>query len=283
MSTAFHGELDEAEASIEEAATRQVAEGQAPHGWVLGLRALVAHRRGHLDQAAAQFAAALPHLRPTGDRPDLGDALAIYLGDVECDRGDVAAGLERYRQALDLWVELNDGWGIANALVGMADVAAASGQFHETARLLGAAEALYDAAGIVLPPHDRPNYGRALEKARAQLGGVAFAAAGEEGHALTLEAAVAAGRAIQSTAAGSPPAISVVASPTGPALGLFDLTFREQEVLALLCQRLTDSEIAARLFISPKTAGHHVSNILAKLGAANRREAAAIAARRGLV
>jgi DNA-binding NarL/FixJ family response regulator len=61
------------------------------------------------------------------------------------------------------------------------------------------------------------------------------------------------------------------------------LTFREQEVLALLCQRLTDPEIAARLFISPKTAGHHVSNILGKLGVANRREAAAIAVRRGLV
>jgi DNA-binding CsgD family transcriptional regulator len=62
-----------------------------------------------------------------------------------------------------------------------------------------------------------------------------------------------------------------------------NLTRREVEVLRLLCQRKTNDEIAAELFISPKTVGHHVSNVLGKLGAANRREAAAIAARVGLV
>ena len=61
------------------------------------------------------------------------------------------------------------------------------------------------------------------------------------------------------------------------------LTRREREILGLLCQRLTDQEIAAQLFISPKTAGYHVSNILGKLGATNRREAAAIAVRHALV
>jgi DNA-binding NarL/FixJ family response regulator len=61
------------------------------------------------------------------------------------------------------------------------------------------------------------------------------------------------------------------------------LSQRELEVLGLLCRRLTDAEIAEALFISTKTAGHHVSRILGKLGAANRREAAAIAAREQLV
>jgi DNA-binding CsgD family transcriptional regulator len=61
------------------------------------------------------------------------------------------------------------------------------------------------------------------------------------------------------------------------------LTFREQEVLALLCQHLTNAEIAARLSISPRTVGTHIEHLLAKLGVANRREAARIAVRRGWV
>ena len=61
--------------------------------------------------------------------------------------------------------------------------------------------------------------------------------------------------------------------------GLERLTKREREILALLGQGLTNAEIAARLSISTKTAAHHVSNILAKLGVRNRSEAAAYAHR----
>ena len=61
------------------------------------------------------------------------------------------------------------------------------------------------------------------------------------------------------------------------------LTRREREVLALLCLRLTDAEIAAQLFLSTRTINSHVAHILAKLGAANRREAAAVAMRLALV
>lgn len=60
------------------------------------------------------------------------------------------------------------------------------------------------------------------------------------------------------------------------------LTPREREVLELLRYRFTDSEIADRLSISRRTASHHVGRILGKLGAANRREAGAIAANLGL-
>jgi DNA-binding CsgD family transcriptional regulator len=64
--------------------------------------------------------------------------------------------------------------------------------------------------------------------------------------------------------------------------GLAGLTEREREVLRLLARGLSNREIGTELFITPKTASVHVSNILAKLDAASRTEAAAIAHREGL-
>jgi DNA-binding CsgD family transcriptional regulator/predicted negative regulator of RcsB-dependent stress response len=58
---------------------------------------------------------------------------------------------------------------------------------------------------------------------------------------------------------------------------LDDLTAREIDVLRLLGEGLRNAQIAERLFISVKTAGNHVSNILMKLGVSNRSQAAALA------
>jgi len=61
------------------------------------------------------------------------------------------------------------------------------------------------------------------------------------------------------------------------------LTARESEILKLVADGRTNGEIGKQLFISTKTVSVHVSNILAKLGASGRTEAAAIARRTGLV
>jgi DNA-binding NarL/FixJ family response regulator len=61
------------------------------------------------------------------------------------------------------------------------------------------------------------------------------------------------------------------------------LTTREREVLALLGDGRSNREIAGHLFITAKTASVHVSNIMAKLGAASRTEAVAVARRHGLL
>ena len=61
------------------------------------------------------------------------------------------------------------------------------------------------------------------------------------------------------------------------------LTEREVEVLRLVAEGMTNGQIGVQLFMSPKTASVHVSHILAKLGAANRTEAAATARRHGFL
>ena len=61
------------------------------------------------------------------------------------------------------------------------------------------------------------------------------------------------------------------------------LTARETEILALVAEGRSNGEIGRQLFISAKTVSVHVSNILGKLGASGRTEAAAIARRRGLL
>jgi DNA-binding NarL/FixJ family response regulator len=61
------------------------------------------------------------------------------------------------------------------------------------------------------------------------------------------------------------------------------LTDREREVIALVAEGNSNGEIATALYISPKTASVHVSNILAKLGVSTRTEAATVAHRTGLL
>ncbi|MGW6831502.1 helix-turn-helix transcriptional regulator [Streptomyces massasporeus] len=77
------------------------------------------------------------------------------------------------------------------------------------------------------------------------------------------------------------PAAQPGPAPADPAEAL-GLTSRERDVLRLVAAGHTNRRIAQELFISPKTASVHVSNILGKLGVSGRGEAAAVAHRLGL-
>ncbi len=80
-------------------------------------------------------------------------------------------------------------------------------------------------------------------------------------------------------------ALGVRRIPRGPrsatSSGPGGLTPRQSEVLALIAAGATNAEIARTLVIAPKTVDHHVSAVLAKLGVASRKEAAAVAAELG--
>jgi NarL family two-component system response regulator LiaR len=62
-----------------------------------------------------------------------------------------------------------------------------------------------------------------------------------------------------------------------------DMTGREREILALMVQGLSNTEIAERLFVSQSTVKFHVSNVLSKLGVTGRTEAVALAVKHHLV
>jgi NarL family two-component system response regulator LiaR len=97
-----------------------------------------------------------------------------------------------------------------------------------------------------------------------------------------LAAAIHAAHAGRSTL--SPEAVqALIESESSSAALDYQLTAREQEVLALLVQGMSNPEIADSLVVSRATAKAHVSNILSKLGVSNRSEAVALAIQQNLV
>ena len=76
---------------------------------------------------------------------------------------------------------------------------------------------------------------------------------------------------------------SLIHAATQPPAPGHDLTERERAVLALIVEGLNNTEIAAKLVVSPSTIKSHVSHILSKLDVSSRTEAAALAVRNHLV
>ena len=278
--------------------------------------------QGDLDEAERQFQEAIARQRALGHEPGTSHPYACFpligLGDVSRGRGDPAAALARYQEGLRHAWRFGEAPPIVYALGGVAGALAAAGRWELAARLFGATEALCERSGLPFGPAAMDRQ-RALglpepwQRGEEDVGLDAPLRHALTGRATTTLAAVpdpeAARQPLEQPDERSPaaeavaealaldPAALAVATPAEPATpppagvatlwisgGLgSDLTRREREVLALLCQRLTDPEIADRLFLSPRTASKHVGNILGKLGATNRREVAAIAVRHGLV
>jgi DNA-binding CsgD family transcriptional regulator len=87
---------------------------------------------------------------------------------------------------------------------------------------------------------------------------------------------------VAATAATGGLAEAFVGAPAPRRTNVFELSAREREVLALIAEGRTNREIGERLFISQKTVGVHVGNVLAKMRVSGRVEAATVAIRLGL-
>ncbi|HEX6668280.1 MAG TPA: LuxR C-terminal-related transcriptional regulator, partial [Gemmatimonadales bacterium] len=276
------GHYDEAAARADEALAlyrEQEPAAIAGHTYVslmCARRGEIALAAGDLDGAAC-FLAEAERRQRTLDQPWGLSAILHWLGDLARARGDLAGAVARYRESLALVGDSSHFLFVADALDGVAAVAATRGQPERAARLHGAAAALREQMGEVVPPWERPAHERDLAAARAALEPAAFEAAWAAGVALPLEAAVA-----EAMSDPSPALAASDAAPTSDPAEVLGLTPREADVLRLLAQGHSNREIAEALFISPRTVNFHVTNLLGKLDLESRAAAAAFAVRHGL-
>jgi len=202
------------------------------------------------------------------------------------DQRNPARAAALYRESLTLSWDQRDSWGMVEALVGLADVAAARGHATTAVRLFGAADAIGESIGLSLQPYVRDRHERALAAARRALGAAGAAATWDEGRALPAAQAVAEALALDTDAGATPVPAATASGTAAPAMvagQAAGLTPRELEVLGLLAAGRSSREIADALFISHRTATTHVANILGKLCVDSRAAAVAVAYRRGMV
>ncbi|RDV09386.1 DNA-binding response regulator [Arthrobacter sp. RT-1] len=197
--------------------------------------------------------------------------LLALLAEVELAQGNPGQALETSRRLDGIAAETRWPRALATAHLAAGRAAAAGGDASSArARLDSAIEIFGELKMPLEAARARLSMAEALRDLDPEVAvheaELALAAFDEAGAAAMADKAAALLRAL-----GGP-------ARTGPkALGL--LSRREREVLRLLAEALTNAEIGERLFISTKTAEHHVSNILAKLHLRSRGEAGAFALR----
>jgi DNA-binding CsgD family transcriptional regulator len=227
---------------------------------------------GEIERARSLLAEARAIAQASGGNWDLA-LIDLYLGRLAHGRGDLECAHRHYLETLLLIRDPLDPTLVARSLEGLAGIAAAWGTPARGARLLGAAETLRAEAGQPMISEDFPTFDDARAAGRRLLAKEVYEEAVATGRTLAIDSAIAEALAIERPAA--------VVAPPDPLAG-FGLTRREREVLTLLADGHSTNEIAAALFISPKTAGVHAANLLRKLGVPSRAAAVAFAHRHGL-
>lgn len=158
--------------------------------------------------------------------------------------------------------------GLPDILECLAAQAAPTGRNREAARLCGAAQAARQRMGAVRFKVDDAGYQESIAALRGALGDDAFDEAWTAGTQLSIDEAIAyaqRGRGERKR----------------PATGWASLTPTELDVVRLVAEGLSNSEIGARLFVSPRTAQTHLTHVYTKLGLTSRVQLAQEAARHG--
>ena len=198
------------------------------------------------------------------------------LGDVRLRQRDTRQATQLYHEALRLSPEHRDRRFVADTLAGLAGVAALSEQYERAARFYAAADAIRDQIQLAMGPNERRLHDPLRDSIATNL--PAGTLTTEQHHGATCRVEEIIAEACEQPAEPAAPVVDSRAASTRNTIGL---TGRELEVLRLITQGLSDREIAAALFVSPRTVGGHVTNLLGKLGVESRTAAATFAVRHG--
>jgi DNA-binding CsgD family transcriptional regulator len=274
----------EAARSFARLAIERAYEAESPN-WVAWTLVHVCAITDNVDEAETAGQQALSIFRDLGSEFGQANVLRV-LAEAAARRGADVEAARRYRESLDLMRLLDERWSTVDIIIDTAALAAHRGWHEAAGILLAAGTSWATTVGYTQVDHPASLARLTDEQLRRKLDAARFARATERGAALSADEAVALVRSVLETivTGGAMPASfsPLVLTPETHSARI-SLTRREREILELLGQHLTDAQIAAQLFLSPRTASNHVSRILAKLGVANRREAVAFAARHALV
>ncbi|MGI8551627.1 MAG: tetratricopeptide repeat protein [Dehalococcoidia bacterium] len=252
---------------------------------------VVAYDLGELHVARACYEECLSYARSIDYR------FLIFLtlndlGHLERRIENTVEAASRHRESLRLSRDLGDREGIANALRGLAILAAATQQWLRAARLHGAAEMVHRADTGILAPYYRADREQALAAIHAALDDATFDRIWAEGAVMTFDQAIAFGldestELAAASADRSPEryqAQHISRTPSAASSqGGERLTPREAEVLGLIAAGRSNRAIAAALYMSLRTVEHHITSIYEKLGVTSKAAATAYAIQRGLL
>jgi predicted ATPase/DNA-binding CsgD family transcriptional regulator len=271
---AFHaGRSDEALPWFRQAS--QVDPAEIP-GWLsrrCGLWLTNALRRVGDGAAALRICANVLAQATAADDPVTQVGALLLMADLERQAGQVTAGAAHLSESLRLLRQIGGKFNVPDCLEICGHLCADQGRWADAVSAWSAATALLRASGIPDTPLDLAARGPSWQKAAEVLGPVQMRAAKARGAAMPAEAAAEFALVLTTD---DPQAVPERAE-------IPQLSARERELVTLVAQGRTDTQIAGQLYIAVSTVRSHLDRIRDKTGSRRRADLTRLALQTGLI